>query len=82
MKKKSAKSTKPAKAADKSLRQKVTGDSYNMAVKMNWTITDAASWATKEYGNKINKAEIQYWAMKNNLPYLDEMQNGVRVKIS
>lgn len=67
------------KTKTKSDRQKVFEEAYKMAKSKNLTVQDACAWATKKYGSKINKAEIQYWAMKNNLPYLDEIQRGIRV---
>lgn len=69
------------KQKKKSDRQEMFEQAYNMAKENNLTVNDAAAWATKKYGSKISKSEIQYWAMKNNLPYLDEMQNGIRTII-
>ena len=52
---------------------------YAKAVEGGWHAGEAAVWATKAYGSKINKADIQYYAMRNNKPYLDEVRNGVRM---
>ena len=60
-------------------RKGVIEAAYKEAIKNNWHANDAASWATKSYGSKINKADIQYYAMKSKLPYLDELKNGIRM---
>lgn len=62
-------------------RKSVIKAAYDMAVQNNWHASEAASWATKEHGSKIAKADIQYHAMKSKLPYLDELVAGVRTRI-
>lgn len=64
-----------------SKRQAVFEAAYKKGKKENLTANEVASWATKKFGFKVPKADIQYWALKNKLPYLDELQHGVRVII-
>jgi hypothetical protein len=59
-------------------RKAVVGEAYEMAVKNNWTVNEAAAWATKKHGSRINKAEVQYFALKAGKPYLDELIHGIR----
>lgn len=66
----------------KSNRQAAFEAAYKKGKKDNITANEAASWATKKFGFKIAKADVQHWAMKNNLPYLDELQHGVRVIVT
>ena len=46
------------------------------------TVHDAVRMANLIYPSKIAKGEIQYWLMKNNKPYLDEIVMGVRTKVT
>lgn len=61
-------------------RKVVIETAYKKAVESGWHVGEAATWATKEHGSKINKADIQYYAMKASLPYLDEIKMGIRMK--
>ncbi len=72
---------KTASNSTASTRQEVIALAYNNAVIKGWHATEASSWATKEYGSKIAKGDVQYYAMKHKLPYLDELKNGIRMKI-
>lgn len=72
--------TKKSKAKT-SDRKAVISSAYDMAIKNDWHVNEAAAWATKQYGMKIAKGDIQYHAMKNGLPYLDELKLGIRMKI-
>lgn len=56
----------------KSDRQIWIEKGYRTAVKKKWTAGAAATWVEKESGFNINRGDIQYWAMKNDLPYLPE----------
>jgi Asp-tRNA(Asn)/Glu-tRNA(Gln) amidotransferase B subunit len=66
---------------DKSARQAMISTAYEKAVKSGWNASEAAVWATKNYGSRINKADIQYHAMRSGKPYLEELRNGVRITI-
>jgi len=72
----------PILLGQKSPKKIILKKVYDLAVKNNETCNWAASQATKLYGIKVAKNEVQYWAMKNNLPYLDELQMGVKIKIT
>lgn len=66
---------------EKSPRKSVIAEAYDMAVKNDWHAGEAAIWATKKHGSKINKSDIQYFAMKSKMPYLEELVYGVRTII-
>lgn len=72
---------KKNKPKQDSPRKSIIAKAYDMAIKRDWHVNEAASWATKEYGLKIAKGDIQYHAMKNGLPYLDELKMGMRMKV-
>jgi hypothetical protein len=56
---------------------------YREASLKNETVQWACHHATKEVGYRVNKNEMQYWAMKNGHPYLDEVgMDGIRKKIT
>lgn len=57
----------------KSERQLWIEKGYKTAVKKKWTAGAAATWVEKESGYNINRGDIQYWAMKNDMPYLPEI---------
>ena len=87
-KKPSTKSAKMAKKAPtkpvydtSSDRKSVIKDAYDKAVENGWHVGEAGSWATKKHGVRITKGDIQYYAMKNKLPYLDELRMGIRTKV-
>lgn len=77
----STKNDKAARAAATKKRKAIMCKLYNLAVKNNETANWAASYGRKNFTINIEKHEIQYWAMKNEKPYLDELVNGVRTKI-
>jgi hypothetical protein len=56
----------------KTNRQKAIGQAYKMAVKKGWNARDAAMWVQEQTKQTCQRGDIQYWAMKNNLPYLPE----------
>lgn len=66
---------------DKTDRKSTIAAAYEKAVENNWHVGEAATWATEQYGSKINKADIQYHAMRNRKPYLDEVKKGIRMII-
>lgn len=70
----------PKSKKTKISRQDVIKSAYNKAVENRWHVGEAATWATNEYGSKINKGDIHYFAMKASLPYLDEIKMGIRMK--
>jgi hypothetical protein len=65
----------------KTSRKSVIESAYNHAVKNDLHVNDAAIWASEQYGKRISKGEVQYWAMKAKKPYLDELRGGVRTII-
>lgn len=48
---------------------------YHKAVKEGWHARQAALWVEKESGRDCGRGDIQYWAMKRDLPYLPEANN-------
>jgi Asp-tRNA(Asn)/Glu-tRNA(Gln) amidotransferase B subunit len=62
-------------------RKEIIAAAYKNAVKNKWHVSEAAAWASKEHGHRINKGDIQYYAMKAKLPYIDELKNGIRLVV-
>ena len=58
----------------KSDRQKWIAECYQHAVKNNLSGAQAATWGCNESGFTIDRGDIQYYAMKNDLPYLPEQK--------
>lgn len=56
-------------------RKVVVREAYNLALDKNMTATEAARWATKKHGVRIGRSEIQFYATKFDLPYLQEDKN-------
>jgi Asp-tRNA(Asn)/Glu-tRNA(Gln) amidotransferase B subunit len=69
------KASKPEKKG----RKEIIAEAYEKAVEGKWHAGQAATWATKEHGSDIKKADIQYYAMKAQKPYLDEIRMGIRM---
>jgi hypothetical protein len=56
----------------KSERQLWIAKAYKLAVKKNWTARDASIWVEEQAKCTCQRGDIQYYAMKNDLPYLPE----------
>lgn len=59
----------------KTPRQEAIKAAYEKAVRENLNAGQAAKWVETETSHDVNRADIQYYAMKNNLPYLPEADN-------
>lgn len=59
----------------KSSRQEWIAKGYKHAVKKGLNARQAALWVEEESDHHCGRGDIQYWAMKNDLPYLPEASN-------
>lgn len=59
-------------------RQQAIKASYEAAAKANETPGWAERYAKAEFGMRIQKGDIRYYAMKNNLPDLREVESTVQ----
>ena len=56
----------------KSDRQLWIEKAYKLGAKKGWTARDAALWVEEQAGCTCQRGDIQYYAMKHDLPYLLE----------
>ena len=59
----------------KSDRQHHIARAYEKGLGDGLTAAEAAKWASAEHTSRITRADIQYYAMKHDLPLLEESQN-------